>query len=172
VDARTATARLLHDDHRRMLGMIERVESFLARHGEDRAPDLVRDAEARALLAALDGELGRDVDGHFVFEEQALFPLLAAAGAHELPVALAAEHDAMRGLARRLRQICQAALRDGFEPEDWTLFRLFVTDLIDRQVAHLETEEIALLHLVDELLSPEQDRELAAVLASSGPRPS
>jgi hemerythrin-like domain-containing protein len=148
-----------------MLGMIDRVEALLARHG-DAVPDLARDGHVRGFLAAFDAALADDVDRHFAFEEAALFPLLAAAGAFELSATLTAEHDEMRRLARRLRQICAAGLRTGLDAEDWALFAAFASDLVRRQVAHLQTEEIALLQTIDDLLSPEQDHALSLVLAA------
>jgi hemerythrin-like domain-containing protein len=162
---KTRTGHLLHEDHQRILGMVGRLEALLDRCG-DAAPDLARDREARRFLADFDAALADDVGRHFPFEEEALFPLLGAAGAFELAATLTAEHDEMRRLARRLRQICAAALGAGFEAEDWILFAAFASDLARRQVAHLQTEEIALLQTVDDLLSPEQDHALSLVLAT------
>jgi hemerythrin-like domain-containing protein len=166
--SRTATGRLLHEDHQRMLTMMDRIEAFLAAYA---APPLVaEDAAARGFLDDFEAALAHDIEAHFVFEEEVLFPLVAAAGAHELPVALTADHDALRRLGRRLRQICRAALEGGFDPEDWTVFATFTAELVARQQAHLETEEIALLQLVDHLLAPEEDRRLAALFPAAAPR--
>jgi hemerythrin-like domain-containing protein len=167
--ATSKTRRLLHDDHRRMLAMMDRIEAFLARHGSV-PPHSVGNEADRAFLADFEAALAADVEGHFAFEEAFLFPLLAAAGAHALPEALTADHDALRGLGRRLRQICRAALASGFDPEDWAVFTIFAGEFIRRQEAHLETEEVALLGLVDDLLSPEEDRRLATLFPYPAPR--
>jgi hemerythrin-like domain-containing protein len=167
--ATSETGRLLHDDHRRMLAMMDRVEAFLAQHG-NAPPRSVGNAADRAFLADFEAALAADIEGHFAFEEAFLFPLLVAAGAHALPEALLVDHDALRGLGRRLRQICHAALANGFDPEDWAVFAIFAGELVRRQEAHLETEEIALLGLVDDLLSPEEDRRLAALFPCPAPR--
>lgn len=163
--ASTDTGRLIHDDHHRMLAMMDRIEAFLACH--EGPPRLAEDDAARAFLADFEAALAHDIEGHFAFEEEVLFPLVAAAGAHELTAALIADHTALRGFGRRLRQICRAALGGGFDPEDWAVFTVFAGELVQRQQAHLETEEIALLQLVDDLLGPDEDRRLAALF----PRP-
>ena len=165
--ATSETGRLLHDDHRRMLAMMDRVEAFLVRYREP--PPLARDEAARAFLADFEAALAADIEGHFAFEEAFLFPLLAVAGAHALAEALTADHDALRSLGRRLRQTCRAALADGFDPEDWAVFTVFAGEFVRRQEAHLETEEIALLGPVDALLSPEEDRRLAALFPRPAP---
>jgi hemerythrin-like domain-containing protein len=163
--ASTTTGRLLHADHQRMIAMMDRIDAFLGRH--EAPPRLDDDPAARAFLADFEAALAHDIEGHFVFEEELLFPLVAAAGAHELASALAADHDGLRRLGRRLRQICRAALEGGFDPEDWTVFASFTGELVARQQAHLETEEVALLGLVDRLLGPEEDRRLAALFPAA-----
>ncbi|MBX6370401.1 MAG: hemerythrin domain-containing protein, partial [Rhodospirillales bacterium] len=61
------------------------------------------------------------------------------------------------------RAHCAAALANGFDPEDWTVFRAFAADYAARQQAHLEIEETTLLPIADELLAPEEDQRLAAL---------
>jgi len=148
-----------------MLALLDRIEAFLATHEERPA---IGD-DARVFLADFAAALAHDIDGHFAFEEDLLFPLVATAGGYELAAVLRADHDALRRLGGRLRAHCRTALANGFEPEDWTVFRAFAADYAARQQAHLAIEETTLLRIADELLAPEEDRRLAALFPRFDP---
>lgn len=143
-----------------MLALLDRIEAFLATHQERPA---LADDDARAFLADFAAALAHDIEGHFAFEEDLLLPRIATAGGYELAAVLRADHDALRRLGGRLRAHCAAALANGFDPEDWTVFRAFAADYAARQQAHLEIEETTLLPIADELLAPEEDQRLAAL---------
>ncbi len=71
--------RALHDEHVATLAIIERLETLLGRHGPMCPPDATVPEVARLMrdfIHVMDGEIGV----HFTFEEELVFPLLAAHG--------------------------------------------------------------------------------------------
>ncbi|PWC35899.1 hemerythrin domain-containing protein [Azospirillum sp. TSO35-2] len=164
------TGRILHDDHHRVLDLLDRLEAFLGRHAGDAVPPPLAASPDRALVATLADELDGGLDGHFAAEE-ALFPALAAAGGHELTAALLTDHAHILPLARRLGRLCRLALREGFDSETWPVFHSFGGELVDALVAHIETEETTLLPATDALLSPADDAAFAGAMAGAAAPP-
>lgn len=160
------TGQLLHDDHHRTIDLLNAFEAYIERTSEDDVPSL--DPDGRTLLATLGKELGQDLERHFLLEELALFPPIAAAGAYEMTADLMADHEALRPLARRLARLCALALREGFDEESWPVFRHFGHQLIDGLVLHIQKEETALLSAVDAVLTPAQDVALARAYSHGG----
>lgn len=158
--AKTETGRLLHDDHARTIDMLNRLEDFLERTEGAEAPPRA-DVDASALINALHRFLRDEIDQHFDFEEQKVFPVLEQTGAHELTAILTSEHAAMRLLAKRLRHLCALAVREGFDADSWLVFRFLSENLSERMFLHLQQEETALLGIVESALSPETDRLIA-----------
>lgn len=160
--ATTETGRRIHEDHDRTIAMLNRLEAHL-RDAETRGIPPMDDPAVRALVADLDALLDRELGPHFDFEEQAVFPLLAERGAHELVQHLSDEHTAMRPVGRRLQRYCALALADGFDEDSYGAFVHFAWDMVERLERHLQVEETALLGAVEAMLAqaPELDRALA-----------
>ncbi|HVL54983.1 MAG TPA: hemerythrin domain-containing protein [Burkholderiaceae bacterium] len=163
----TQTARMLHDEHQASVDLLGRIErSFMTV-----APAARTDADACApllralgdLRAHLDGELGR----HFDFEENAVFPLLAAAGDDDIAELLRHEHAAIRDGAARLIPLAQAAQRGELDAAGWDALARAVTELVDRQLAHIQKETMGLLPMLEDLLDDERDQQLAAAYAAA-----
>ncbi|MBX3634476.1 MAG: hemerythrin domain-containing protein [Rubrivivax sp.] len=144
--------RLLDDEHRELLALLERAERTWARDGSASDPAL-----ARAMLHQLEVELER----HFGFEEQDLFPRMADAGDGDLASLLAEEHDSIREVAAELRPLLQAAVAQPPAGAEAARFARLVVELVERQVAHVQKESMALLPLLEDLLDDDGDRELA-----------
>ena len=153
-------AHILHDDHVRTMGVLDRVQGVLAGHKATEPPDLDQFAVRMALdglVVAVEGEIG----GHFAFEEETLFPLLTDAGDSQLAGALSEEHTVLLPLARRVSALARAARTDGFTPETWREFYRSGHEFIDQLMGHIEKEETGLLPLFDGVLSEEEDAELS-----------
>lgn len=165
--AATQTGRLLHADHDRTADMLNRLEAHLEQAEARGIPDLAEDAGVRALVADLNLLLEEELGHHFDFEEQALFPLVAAGGAYELVTTLSNEHEAMRAVGRRLQRYCALALRDGFDEDGYAAFVHFGWDITEKLERHLQVEETVFLEAVDTLLlaAPEEDARLARAYA-------
>ncbi|MBK8908503.1 MAG: hemerythrin domain-containing protein [Rhodospirillales bacterium] len=89
------TGEILHRDHLRALETMNTLEQRIMGPGKAR-PLSVDDADDQALLATILAMLDEDVERHFAFEEQVLFPELDKRHVGEVTRALIQEHDAVR----------------------------------------------------------------------------
>jgi hemerythrin-like domain-containing protein len=152
------TARALHDEHRANLALLGRIEAALARPPRG---ERVRDPELARLAGALERQLAQDVDRHFGFEEQELFPRMAESGDAGIVALLTEEHDAIRDVAEELRPLVHAAAAGTLDEAGWAALSRAALELAERQVAHIQKEEMALLPLLEDLLDDDTDARLA-----------
>lgn len=150
--------RCLDDEHRDHLELLNRVERALARG---------TGADLAALAASLVQHLERDLGRHFDFEETHLFPAMAAAGDGDLATLLTEEHDSIRAVADELTPLARAAVGSAPEPAAMAALKRLMLELVERQVAHIQKESMALLPLLDDLLDDETDRQLAFAYAAA-----
>jgi hemerythrin-like domain-containing protein len=146
----------IHREHVETLALLERVEAALAKSKMAPAPG---DAAWARLLGALDANLANEIGRHFEFEERELFPLLASGGDRDIAVLLAVEHEAILALAERMIPVLRA-FSAGTPAEDWPEFREMALELIERQVSHIQKEEMSLLPVLEDMLDAERDAEL------------
>ena len=155
---RRQVSQALDDEHRANLDLLGRVEQAFARAG--RVPDLAR----------LAGEFGRHLDQdlarHFDFEERELFPRMAEAGDGDMAALLVEEHDAIRAVAGELLPLTRAAAAGTLDEAGWGALKRGALELVERQVAHIQKETMALLPLLDDLLDEDSDRDLAFAYAA------
>ena len=150
-------SRTLHDEHLTSIDLLGRVERALARS---------EDVDWPPLAAALVRQLEHEIDRHFGFEEQQLFPRMADAGDGDLVELLSEEHESIRAVADELLPLARATAATGTPDAGSTAtLRGLVLELIERQVAHIQKETMALLPLLDDLLDDDTDRELAFAYA-------
>jgi hemerythrin-like domain-containing protein len=146
--ARQVTA-CIHREHVETLGLLERVEAALAK---SKAPP--PEAAWARLAAGLGANLANEIGRHFRFEEEELFPLVT--GDRDIALLLAEEHQAILALAERILP----RLRSPASGAAWTELRELILELIERQVAHIQKEEMSLLPAIEDALEAEQDAEL------------
>jgi hemerythrin-like domain-containing protein len=154
----------LDDEHRSNLELLARIEqafSRVPRTGASRVGELQR--LSRSLAQHLEAELGR----HFDFEERELFPRMAEAGDGDMAALLAEEHAAIREVAAEVLPLARAAGEGTLPDAQWEALRRGVLEIVERQVAHIQKETMALLPLLDDLLDDESDRELAFAYAAA-----
>jgi len=149
--------RCLDDEHRAHLELLNRVEQAL---GRGAGADL--GALASSLLHHVEHEIGR----HFDFEETQLFPLMAEAGDGDLATLLTEEHDNIRAVADELVPLARAAAAAAPQPAAAAALKRLMLELVERQVAHIQKESMALLPVLDDLLDDETDRQLAFAYAA------
>jgi len=156
------TSHRLHEEHRANLELLGRVEQALGRmpRGGSGDPTLVK------LAGALGEHLAQDVERHFGFEERELFTRLREAGDEGIAALLQEEHDAIRDVATELLPLTQAATTGTLDGAGWNVFKRGALELVERQVAHIQKEEMALLPMLDDLLDDDTDRELAFAYAA------
>ncbi len=159
------TTRLLHDEHLTTIALLERLEGLLAKSGPKRPPD-PSESETGRLFADLSANLSNETGRHFDFEETQLFPRVEAIGDDFIAQLLRGEHGAIRPLADRLVELLDAARKDGMTADLWAEFHRRGFELVERQISHIQKEEMGLLPLLDELLE-DDDTDLANEYAMS-----
>jgi iron-sulfur cluster repair protein YtfE (RIC family) len=141
-------SRRLHEEHDATLALWGRVEAALVSGRND-----------PALLSAAAAALGHELGSHFEFEENELFPRLAAAGEGDIGELLREEHEAIRAAGRRfMTLVSQNPADPGLKP--------LGLELAERLFAHVQKEEMSLLPALEDLLDQAADAELAAAYAS------
>lgn len=162
--------RILHDEHMMVLNLLNRFDAFLKGIGEGRVlngeePETVR------LLNELITALEQEIDRHFRFEEEALFPELKEAGEDDFAAALQEDHDALRPMAVEIAALARRALSRGLNGEEWRKFRQVGFVYVQDQIAHAEREEAALLPMLEDCLDDEKDIALWSGYADGGSLP-
>ena len=148
----------LDDEHRASLELVGRLERALARGADPELP---------ALAAALVRQLEHEIGHHFGFEEDELFPRMAEAGDGELAELLTEEHESLRAVAVELQPLARAAAAGTLASAERAPFQRLTLEWVERLVAHIQKETMALLPLLDDLLDDEDDRRLAFAYASA-----
>ncbi len=152
----------LDEEHRTSLDLLGKVEQAFARaprSGASRDPDLAR------LAGSFARHLEHDVGRHFEFEENELFPRLADAGEGDIAGLLVEEHEAIREAAETLLPLARSAASGELDDAGWGQLKVGVAEMVERQVAHIQKETMALLPMLEDLLDDETDRELAFAYA-------
>ena len=152
-------ARTLDDEHRANLELLGRLERVLARRDEASRRELP------ALGSALQRQLGEEIGRHFGFEEQQSFARMDEAGDGDLATLLTEEHDSLREVAAELEPLAAALAAGTLRQADEPAFQRLAGEWIERMVAHIQKETMALLPLLDDLLDDASDRELAFAYA-------
>lgn len=156
-------SRALDDEHRANLELLGRVEQAFARaprSGAAREPGLAK------LAGSFARHVEHDVGRHFDFEERELFSRMEAAGEGDIASLLKEEHDAIRAVAAELLPLARAAAAGDLDDAGWDALKRGVLEMVERQIAHIQKETMALLPLVDDLLDEDIDRDLAFDYAS------
>jgi hemerythrin-like domain-containing protein len=156
------TSRALHEEHRGNLALLGQLEAALGRAprrptGTTSAPD----AELARLIGALRRQIEHDVERHFEFEERELFSRMAEAGEGDIATLLADEHAAIREVAAELLPLTRAFAEGTLDDAGWQALALGALELVERQVSHIQKEEMALLPMLEDLLDDDTDRQLA-----------
>ena len=157
-------SRALDDEHRANLALLGQVEQALARAPRSGAG---RDPELGRLAGALARHLEQEVERHFAFEESELFPRMRDAGDGDIAGLLAEEHEAIRAVASELAPLARSAAAGTLDDAGWAALKRLAVELIERQVAHIQKETMALLPLLEDLLDEDADRELAFAYAAA-----
>jgi hemerythrin-like domain-containing protein len=145
----------LDSEHRASIELLGRIEQALARPSSAAGDDFAR--LAGAFVRLIEHDIGR----HFDFEENELFPRMADAGEVDIAGLLREEHDAIREVAAEVLPLARAAAGGTLDRAGFDELRRGASELIERQVAHIQKETMALLPLLDDLLDDDLDRGLA-----------
>ena len=155
--------KMLHDEHLATLGLLDRLDVLLRRLGPDTPPP-ADDRDAKTLLGEVAANMLDESSHHFAFEEEHLFPLFSAAAEPGIPAMLQSEHEAIRPLAKRLAELTATGGGEGIPEESWREFHRVGRELIEREVFHIQKEEMGFLPAMDQILGSEEAAELAVTL--------
>lgn len=153
----TQVSRTLDDEHQAALALFGRLEAALLRGA---------DADLAALAPALLRQLEHDTGRHFDFEERELFARLDEAGDGAIAALLTEEHASIREVAAELLPLVRPLAQDAAAGIDRGALRRLGIELVERQVAHIQKETMALLPLLDAMLDGDTDRQLAFAYAA------
>jgi len=163
MDYRTATSRKLDEEHRESLALLGRLERSVLDVPVGGTPDDGFAALAKQVARAVSGE----VDRHFRFEEEQLFPRLAAGGEGDLADLLLDEHKTIRASAADLLPALLAASTGRLDVAGFAALKPVALEFVERLEAHIHKETSALLPAVDLLLDEDDDHEIALAYAES-----
>lgn len=156
----TETGALLHNDHVATIQALQALEGFLVRQTSKRPPD-TSDRGVRKTLEDLVSTVANEVGRHFGFEEKHLFPLLAERGEAGIGDFLMHEHATILPLAEEVATVAQNALANGFDAESWRRFHAVGLELVEREIFHIQKEEMGLLAAISMLVDGPADKKLA-----------
>ncbi len=165
MDFSRRTTQLLHEDHRNTIALVEMLEEMIAKAG--RTPPDVSIPQVNTTLKNSVAIIGQELQHHFTFEEDELFTRLKEAGDVGIAEHLLSEHQAITPVGEIVSEHAIQALDSGFSESSWVEFRSSAGELIERMLAHIQKEEMALLPMVDDLLDPQTDMDLAEIFANS-----
>lgn len=151
----------LDTEHRNALDLLGRVEQAFARGGR-----VTEDPEFARLAAAFSRLVEEDIGRHFDFEEIELFPRMAESGEGDIAELLREEHETIRAVAAELLPLARAAAAGELDAEGAEALKRGALEMVERQVAHIQKETMALLPLLDDLLDDALDRELSFAYAA------
>lgn len=153
----TQIGALLHQDHMATIETLQHLEEFLGKH---RSAPAVDDA-AKLFLKRLARSLKAEVESHFGFEEGHLFPAFTEMGETGIVMMLTSEHASILPLAIQVAETATQALESGFTEDSWRDFRDAAGELVEREIFHIQKEEMGLLAAISALIDPETDAKLA-----------
>jgi hemerythrin-like domain-containing protein len=112
------------------------------------------------LLWELASSAAAEVERHFDFEEQGLFPYLDSIGESAVGAHLMEDHVVLRPLISRLAQAARDSTAAGFDEAAWSEFRRLGGEACERMPAHIQKEETSLLPLIEENMNSETEVSL------------
>lgn len=156
--SQSRTGDLLHADHMATIAILQELEDMLAVKAPPKGGE--------GFLKRLSTTLRNEVERHFAFEENHLFPLFGAAGG--MVGMLVQEHRAILPLALGLADMADAGAWSGFDAAVWQDFRRLGLELIEREVFHIQKEEMGLLAAISIQVDSASDQRLAALYRQAG----
>lgn len=157
--------RMLHREHVTVIDLLRRLSQLLSQYDSSNPP-AEDNTIAGDFLSQLRGALINEIERHFQFEEDALFPLLEEDGEEDLSDLLREDHIVLVPIIRAVAEAIAGAQTSGFSVANWAAFHPLAGELADRLTDHAEKEEMSLVPLLDDLLEDDQDAELAAAYAA------
>lgn len=151
----------LHGEHMTTLALLERLEKLLRRHPSTRRPPAT-DSETSDIVGELVTVMEIEITGHYAFEEEHLFPRFARFADAGIPMMLRGEHETIRPIAKRITEVAREAQGKGFDDSSWSEFHMLGIEMVEREIFHIQKEEMGFLPALDHMLDPAEDAVLVA----------
>lgn len=158
--ASTQIAALLHNEHIHTIQALQRLEGFLMNQTAKKVPD-VSSPDVAGLLSDTIGAVAAEVERHFGFEENHLFPVLIEQGEEGIALFLTEEHATILPLAQELAAEVDDAKAQGFSAAAWKEFHAKALELCEREIFHIQKEEMGLLAAISMYVDSDCDAQLA-----------
>lgn len=155
----TETGTLLHQAHMTTIEALQTLDELL---GANKKAPAMDDLLARR-LKQLAGILKSEVELHFAFEENHLFKVFVEQGETGIVTMLTHEHRSILPLALQVVDLANAAAQSGFTDASWSEFKDAGAELVEREIFHIQKEEMGLLAAISAMVEPEVDQELAGI---------
>jgi hemerythrin-like domain-containing protein len=156
----TQTGTLLHQAHMTTVETLQGLEEFITSNRKLPAVDDLVARKLKQLARVLRSEVG----SHFSFEENHLFTVFIEQGETGIVTMLTHEHRSILPLANQVADLAEAAAAAGsFTEAGWGDFKSAGAELIEREIFHIQKEEMGLLAAISALVDPETDASLADV---------
>ncbi|OAN54095.1 hemerythrin [Paramagnetospirillum marisnigri] len=155
----TQTGALLHQAHMTTIEALQSLDELL---GSNKKAPAMDDLLGRK-LKQLSGILRSEVESHFAFEENHLFKVFINQGETGIVTMLTHEHQSILPLALQVADLALAASSAGFTDASWGEFKDAGAELVEREIFHIQKEEMGLLAAISAMVDPEIDEELADI---------
>ena len=156
----TRIGALLHTDHLATIETLQAVDEMLEKHRKAKNPPAI-EGEVKELLQRLSKTMRAEVEKHFGFEENHLFTVFLNHGETGMVNILLQEHKTILPLALSLADKADKALEGGFSDVSWAEFRSQGGELVERELFHIQKEEMGMLAAISYLVTPDWDANLA-----------
>lgn len=164
MDFNSQICRRLHEEHAAVFELCRRIDQAFSRQTQMPSAD---DPAWSALLRKIELAMEHEVWRHFLFEERSLWPLLDGSGDGDLARLLDEEHEVIRDVAETLTAGITQGLAGDLDPARWQTLKTAALEFSERLVSHAQKEDLSLLPVLDNLLTPEQDSEMFGAYAMS-----
>lgn len=154
----TRIGALLHEDHMETVQMLQSLEEIVGMRTKG-APSV--DAKLAERLLGIQATIRAEVEKHFGFEEEHLFPVFTSLGETGIVVMLTHEHRSILPLALQVAELAGRGAGSGFDDGAWQEFRDAASELVERELFHIQKEEMGLLAAISALVDSETDARLA-----------
>ena len=148
---------LLHQEHLNTLAVVNELEDRVLGRSREKPVDAAERDWLRQLIVMIDN----DIDRHFAFEEDELFPEVARRGLGDITGMLTQEHATIRPMAEQLRALADRAIEESLSREDWEAFRDTGMDFIHAVMFHVQKEEMGIIRRLPALIDAATNRAFA-----------
>ena len=157
-------SRALDDEHRATLDLLGRVEQAFARAPRPGTDEAAEVPASRLRWRSSSRSTSPVIS---ISRRRSCFRGSPTRATATSPSLLREEHDTIRAVAAELLPLARAAAAGTLDDAGFAALKRGAPELVERLVAHIQKETMALLPSLDDLLDEDTDRELAFAYVSA-----